>query len=734
MLRRAVAICSVLILAHSLWFTWRYFESTPWLDMWDWVTEFEKWPQGTYGWRDLIAEHNDHRIATARLFFLTDTVLFHMSGRFVVVSNLILLGLLAVVLHRLWRSGVVRGSAADLPILFFAAFITSVCQWENLVTPFQIQFALLCLFATLSATCLAWATAPSLGPSKPALLSLAAAGAYTLAVFSMAGGVLLLVPLAVLLALRRRGTLVPLVFLLPAGATLLVFFAGYTWHSLVTPLAAFRVSHLMLGLNMIGLALGFVGSALGAFGEVAAEAAGIVGFAALGLFGWFIARARFRPAAWPIAAAAFLALAVWVVVNACAAGRMRILFGASGGLASRYALLSMLFWLSLAGAGLHVLLASGARRASAAISRSPLVPVSAMAALLAINISPTYEQHAAGLRHILDIAGTTMRAGVYAPGLIGVLNPFGLDRVIDAVRFAHQKHLTVFATSGRPPSAVRGFLDRVDVDRLPVCLGALDMVYRLDATRTLLRAWLATPGGERTADWIEVIDSAHRVDATLPAEEARGDVPLPARRTEALGVLAGIAGGMADGPLTLVGVFGDHRACRLTVRGPGPVQILPLLEPAGLARPSLLADAEPPRLSPAFSAAAGSLAGLPRPWNGAPVWSSAVGNPAIGEASLRVRLPAGSAGLLVPFATGSDPAGQSLVFAFADGVRIEMPIPADTQPGQWRVAAVPPELLARHSGFVTIIARDAGTTPDQWIAVAPPFVQQLDPDAASLFP
>jgi len=326
-----------------------------------------------------------------------------------------------------------------------------------------------------------------------------------------------------------------------------------------------------------------------------------------------------------------------------------------------------------------------------------------------------------------------MRAGVFAPTLLTVINPFGIDRVWDDVRFAQREKLSVFAISGRPPARVRGLLHHVAAGSLPACRGGVDMLYRLDASRVMLRAWLTSPDATRSADWIEVIDGAQHSQATLPAQEERGDLPALPDHSAPRGVLAGFAGGTDGGPWTLVGVAGGKSACRMTVRNPGPVRIqaMPDRQPPALPELNPL-ETPPPEKTPRAVTTQPGPPELAPPWPGTPLWSTgrAPGPPE--DAVLSVQPPsAPQAGLGVPFATVGNQADQSLVFAFADGTRLRMAVPPDVQK-QWRMAAVPHDLLAGHPGPVTIIAHAPAPAPGQFLAIGVPFATQLDPDAARL--
>ena len=732
-----VIAASCIAFAHSVWFAWNYFQATPWLDMWDWVGEFRAWPAGHFGWRDLIAQHNDHRIATARVLFLADTLFFHMSGRFVTTVNMALLSLLGLLLHRVWRSRAVVSTRYDLPSIFFVAVMASTCQWENLVTPFQVQFALLLVFVALATILLVHGTSPGMPRPRSRALLLAAGLSYGLAVFSMAGGVLLLPILLILLVARRAEFLAAVLFAVPAVLALPVFFHGYDWHSFgIIPLRPLGFTWLSIAYRMAAIGLEFLGAALGGVGGGAAIVAGGLG---LGLLVAHITRAWRSGRAPADAEAVFLALAVFVLANAIAAARLRGYFSFWGGLASRYAALSLLFFISMA--GLMVQAIDG--RMAPQKTPEPrgtaigivLPPLLAIAALAAFNLPPGFAQQAASLQRALQSAGTTLQQGVYDPGRIGILNPFGLDRVIDNVRFAEHRRLSVFAASGRPPARIRAVLRDLDPGRLATCPGAENILYRLDASRAVLRAWLATPDPTRTVRWVQLRDEGGQPQAVLPAQELRDEDPLGPAHAPILGVFVGFTAALNDGPLILIGVPESGPPCRIIVRGPGPARIQP---------PPDTRLAQLPLLDLAYASPAWAEAGPGMPKGMTPLWpdskgpaariwtSTAQGDSGTGDMTMRVAAPGAGLGLAVPFATGPDPDGQSLLFRAQDGTQVDLPVPGDAQPGEWRLAALPPAWLARHAGTVTITARDRGRGDGQWLAVAGPTEIRLDPDAAEL--
>ena len=119
----------------------------PWWDMWDyWVWYLKPHPSLIV---KLFAQHNEHRIAVARLFFLADQLLFHGRAISIFVSIFLVQFLHAALL---WRLAFLAHPFRKTLSVFLgsAAFVClfSAEQYTNFTWSFQIQFVAVYFAAT----------------------------------------------------------------------------------------------------------------------------------------------------------------------------------------------------------------------------------------------------------------------------------------------------------------------------------------------------------------------------------------------------------------------------------------------------------------------------------------------------------------------------------------------------------------------------------------------------------
>lgn len=147
----------------------------------------------------LWAQHNEHRIFVAKIFFLLDVELFHGTQTFLLIS-IFLVQLLQVALlsWSLRVFGGLRGSAWRVGTGLIAYCILCPTQYENFVWGFQLQFVVSAAMATL--TVLGLLLYQSEVKARFLAVSVAAA---TVATWSLANGMLLW-PLLLFVALWLR--------------------------------------------------------------------------------------------------------------------------------------------------------------------------------------------------------------------------------------------------------------------------------------------------------------------------------------------------------------------------------------------------------------------------------------------------------------------------------------------------------------------------------------------------
>jgi hypothetical protein len=704
--------------------------------MWNWIDDFSAYVKGRYTFHDLIKPHNEHRIVTTRLILFADALWFHMTGRFVAVANLLLLAGIGYALACITCSAPRRALVRAIWILFPIAWMWSTCQWQNLILPFQVQFACLCLSIVASFACLIRASSRRKGLKAALCWGFLSGLFYFSACYSMAGGLLALPVLVILVILRRSDYRVALIILSLCSAAALSFL--YNYHPAPAgPRVLGLDGHAIMSLALF--ASGFLGSAFYALQD-AAFALGAVGIALYAACSCVVLRHLFRtdnPLPGRLLALFGVCTTLFLIAGAAAVSRAH--FGASLALAPRYATISLLFWGSLLPLFVLTLEHLGWVTPFVRLQGSWLA-IGPIAALLFCSVWPEYAGEAAGFDNLMQAQALSMRENVYVPELFAAMFYGTRDEARDRIVLMREQKLSVFAPGldDLPPSQLMNSALTATTPLRP-CQGHIDLGYRLDAHRFVLRAWLGSQKVGRSADWIILLGPSGRPAIILPALEYRGKLGShPHKIRHATGVYGGFSapGAFSERGLRfrMIGLFAD--SSRLACAYPSDLDFTPLriqeVGSAQAARPQenfrvieqdggFSRDAATPGTS------------LPTPFSTSDVYATAkAGDSALGNITLQVR--AAQRDVVLPFAVGPDASRQSLSVAYQDGTSDVLPIPMDSREGTWRLLAIPHDTLMGHGGdLVSITARDDGSRWGQWLAVAAPEAVTLDPDWAKLY-
>ncbi len=725
--RLAITLVSVAALLRSYIYAYAHFSSPAYFDFWFWVQDFQRWTEGHFTLHDLLKPHyGQHRIATTRLLLLLDGMAFDMNGRLAVICNMGFLAIAGTLLGALARMGGLARTRWDLPPLFWIALMSAVCQAENLIFPFQVQFAITIACACGAALLL---TRAARAEGAAAIGRAAGAGALgILAAFSMASGVLLAPALFALLVLRRARPAVWAVFAPLSVLGVAAFFHHYP-HAPMPPLLD---AHLTL--MRIAYVGNFLASALTAF-PAAGPAAGLAGLALFGMAGAALLRRHWlRGEPVPAGDAALLALGLFVVECGPAATlTYRLMMGPGVAFVARYATMSLLFTAVLLALGLRWA-ARGARPGWWAAATLP-----ATAAVLLVMNMPVYDDIGATWRMAATADAQLFTNNLAVEGPSPVIFLGTVDDVRDAAVFLHAKHLNMFAPENLLPDSARRGIEQGTAG-LPVCRGNVDAAYGIDRGAVLLRGWAADAAGEhvaRSAPWIAAVDARGQVLGAARALEARDDVRSALQAPEETdGFAAGFRVPDAEAPdpsLRILGVFPGETG--LTCRLPMPVRIGPvLLEPAVELRD----------MAPVALAAAPALSGTV-PWRpvlpgpdtkvpgGVQAWGIALPRPEAAPATLRFTLkwtPAPGRALALPFSLAAAEHGRGVTFTMADGTRLTAALTAVWNRPDWRMAVLPPDVLAQHGGPAAVEVKAAGTS---WVAIGAPVAATLRPGWSRLF-
>ncbi len=722
-----LSLASLPVLAQSLVSAADNLVWPAWLDIWNVVPDYQRWLDGQYGWRDLVAPYYEHRIVLTRALLLLDAAVDRMAGRIPEAVAIVMLAGLGLLVWRMVRLDAPAGARADTPPLFWIALIGAISQYENINLPFQVQFPIACFSAALATVLLAQAT---LADGRRAGWLAAAAGlAGIVAAFSMGSGVLLAPCLIVFLALRRARRVVWAVFTPICALGVVLFFQGHASASQPGP----PLLDWHLAMVRAVYSCNFLASSLSAYPAIATPA-GACGLLLFGLLCAILARdfvLRGNPV--PAGDAALCALCLMVVL--CApAGTLtaRLLMGVNAALASRYATMSLLFAATLLG-----LCVRQAARTRAGAWAGSAFAAAGLAVMLAVN-APVYAHRAAAFQRVIVADAQLLINNVGVEGRNAPIIMGSVDTVRGGIAVLHANRLNIFDPAHGPPDALVARLHGQDLASLPACRGFVDAAYLIDETAFLVAGWIADQAGRHTAPWIAALDETGRLLGTARALTERPDV-------RAALAMPAMAYGFGDGfrlhapasagaarAVRLLGLFPGAASPICTLAGPARIGPLPILPAARLQGAVAVKPQSPPTIEGLVelgTVPAWRLAPTPA---GIPAWVFlALGQP---QAHARIvfhpaPIPAGQS-LAIPFSMAESAAGRSLTVTMADGAVIRGALQTIWHDDGWRAAVIPAPLLALHGGVASVEIQAGG---EVWLAVGAPVAATFAAEWSRLF-
>jgi hypothetical protein len=143
---------SLYIVIDSILSVRRLYFAAPYGDMWWFVRDMSRFRSHRIGLSFLWQQHNEHRIVLPRLIFWIDLSEFHFRGIFTIFCTFLCQAVEALVLCvAYWRAtercdAICRLAYAALAV----GMMFSASQMENFILPFQVQFVLAFLTASVS--------------------------------------------------------------------------------------------------------------------------------------------------------------------------------------------------------------------------------------------------------------------------------------------------------------------------------------------------------------------------------------------------------------------------------------------------------------------------------------------------------------------------------------------------------------------------------------------------------
>ena len=735
--RAVLAAAGAAVMIHSFYFAWQYCTVTPYWDFWNWLTDFQSYVSGHYSLHDLVKPHNEHRIVSTRIVLFVDALFFNMNGHFAVLVNCALLAVIGAMLGCLSaqpNGGLAASVITALPV---AGLMASVCQWQNLILPFQVQHAFLGAFLVSAFLCCIMATEVDSSRTRSSAYACLGALSFAGATFSMAGGLLAAPWLLLVLWLRRFPRLPSSIFIAITAASISLFLNGYHPDS-SRPMVVGNIWNKLL--TLIEFAAGFLGSPLYPFG-VLPFAAGFIGLSLFAVVFYFVLRwAIVRDSAVPAQIVALTGIAGSIVGMAAAAAVSRAGAGLPEALQPRYATIALIFWASLIPLLFRIFsLACCEGRPGLNRGASILQAAVYLCLLSVLNSASRYAHDARQFAGLMRSQAESIRENVFVPSLFDTMFYGSVNEAGSRLAFLRAHHLSVFGPrfiTPQPATAQLAAQYRTRV--LPDCTGQIDLSYRLDQTRFIVRGWLGFAPAKMAADWVAFLTASGQPVAVVAAVEDRGAIRVNHVKFHNIkGIFAGLRDQQSTSDplanLRAVGLFKGRPDLECQLRDPltfGPFRVQTI---KSIVTPTPVAFQLSTGVSGFAINGTTRMAPLTAPFANEPLFASgAAGDQATGSIAFAITPPPNT-DIVMPFATGPSVRGQSLEASFPDGTRARLEVPGDTGDLQWRVSTLSFQDIAKHGGSVTIIAKDAGTGWGQWMAVGAPMATVLNPDWAKLY-
>lgn len=316
----------------------RAYSPVPFWDMWDgYLGFFSKVMSGDMSawW----AQHNEHRIVLARIFFWLDLALFDGQGWFLIVVNYLLQAVVCMLFWSIWKES--RSDKHHWIGYFLIAWLFGWIQKNNLEWGFQSQFILAQLLPLASLYLLHRAVNGEADINKWFMLALVLG---VLSIGSMANGVLALPIMTVYAVLTRMGLRRIVILSVVSVFALGAYFYGYVapagHGSLGQALRTNPLGLLHYVVVYVGGAFSFGNSHVGVW---TATIAGIFLIVSSVFFAFnFLTGPRDETLR-----LALLAFILYIGGTALGTAGGRLIFGVETALASRYMTPSLMAWVAL---------------------------------------------------------------------------------------------------------------------------------------------------------------------------------------------------------------------------------------------------------------------------------------------------------------------------------------------------------------------------------------------------
>jgi peptidoglycan/LPS O-acetylase OafA/YrhL len=569
-----LALVSLALIVRSIFFVWKNYLIVLYWDQWALIDDFIHHEAATKSWTYLFKPHNEHVIATSKLLFALDWVLFHLTNLPLVISTMFLAVVVAWLVTTLvfWKMQRDRFFWTIWLILCASGF--SLGQWENLLCGFQPQFNLV-LIGTLASIIFALKVSEP-QDTKDFVWLAALQFAMGFCVFSMGNGIA--IPISVLfLLILFRVSLLKCLTTASFGVFYVATFSILT-HGSGTPGGPISPKKLFDMVRFFFVVIG------GAPFDADLNLAAILGifvcviFAAL--FVRYLALPWFKYYRADSGLAGLFALAIFLFATAAAAAWGRSFMGIVFAQTSRYATPMLVLWMMLFAVPIRLCLTSQIFLLNAQY-RQDILWLSMIAALGTVAVSTL--RHTDETDRMIAISRSVRQGAFFIAS--GVLNADDWkivywDRVYpdpntmkSFIAFLREHQLNIFSPwMGLPKPSADEIQKLAFVKSMPVCTrGYIDDTTKIDSSSWKVRGWISdtrlqTPRWLLASDdkgqmlgYTEPLSSRPDVESAIGARHFRGFL-LPFRVSD-----------LAQRPYSVVAIFqGGEAACQLRLPAPLP--------------------------------------------------------------------------------------------------------------------------------------------------------------------
>ena len=159
-----------------------FWVNVPVLDQWELVPLFQKYHEGSVGFADFFAQHNEHRLLFPRLVMFALAIPSHWDVRWEMAASLVFAAAAFAFLYLILRQTIASARLRWFAALSVSVIFFSPIQWENWLWGWQLQWYLNILGLIVAV----WAL--STWKAHPIWRIIVAAVGATLATYSLASG------------------------------------------------------------------------------------------------------------------------------------------------------------------------------------------------------------------------------------------------------------------------------------------------------------------------------------------------------------------------------------------------------------------------------------------------------------------------------------------------------------------------------------------------------------------